>query len=563
MNFRIVLVLLMVLPLQAHALEGTYKVGDKLLGVDDRERIRMNEEANKSGLYKDKLPTTPAEQTPAGNQGSGAQSAPQNTSNQQVDNSGGGTTPQQQAAPEYYNNADGVTKTHIESGEIVLRDDGGGPRTSSNPQPPQQDASAAPQQREPSAQQMEGQNTEAATPEVAAEAPAASDKTNVDVKQADGEVKKEAAARDGSAHNQIMQATTSLMGLPARAASVGLHFPGEAKLKSVQAAYKKAYESCGVDKPRATFFCMEETNPNIQSTLQTVNMIMAGASAIAVKDACSNMAKALQVAQTGLTAYTTACTILKVKCESSCGSSLKALQGIQEAVSGAATCEFVTTVDQQLSCQAYQKEYVGLVKQTMMGLKKEMGIESQGSTAQYNKTCAVDYMKSLASAGLGIMQIVNSAKQANQCEDKSSGTSTAGSSSAAGSATAATTTSAATSTQATGTAEDLAAARGISTTPTSSLQTIEAVQATDPKMTKGPQVTAPSEPVKTKEQLEAENPYRAYLPGGSKAMKTARDPAAEEFALWRKEVTPANGKTNFTKMQENFTSQRKTLFDAD
>jgi hypothetical protein len=131
-----------------------------------------------------------------------------------------------------------------------------------------------------------------------------------------------------------------------------------------------------------------------------------------VVDACSKMNKAMNIVQTGLTAYSAACGTTKVMCDSACG---KASQILVEIRTAAKAIKPLPTPASGVTCAAnftgdFFKKVEGILSQ-----ETETGDEKAVATKK--KTCS-GYAASLASAGVGIVQAITSAKQAHACDQK-------------------------------------------------------------------------------------------------------------------------------------------------
>ncbi len=381
-----------------------------------------------------------------------------------------------------------------------------------------------------------------------------------DAKTAEGKM-----VRNDGPHGQIVNAVTAINTLVGTStADAKLVVPGLPALMKAKVEYTTSRESCLSSQAQAEFVCQEETSPQLQSTLQNVNMIAGALNTIAVKDACGTMAKAMRVAQLGITGYTVACGALKFRCDAACGASKKALAEIEASVVKPAGCTSTSTTG-QATCVTLMTKYKGLVGSLHQGVSAEMQVATPGTIGKNVKACSQEYGRLLLSAGIGILSTVNSFSQANNCSKNSDGSSPGSQAAAPVAATAAIK-----ATSGTSPITRPAIADGNSTASTSSLELSSTSPNISPVMTGGPAAVDPSlnkkataAPVvqKTREELEKEDPYRAYLPGGSKAASQAEDPKVSGMAQWRQEVTGANGPTNFNKMQDSYRSQKSTLLE--
>lgn len=213
-------------------------------------------------------------------------------------------------------------------------------------------------------------------------------------------------------------------------------FPNVNQIKNFVEAvtyYERFHGSCVKTQSSASWFCREETSPQLQSSLQNINMVMSMAKQALVNDACSNFAKAMNLAQTGLTLYTSACSTARVACESACTTVNTNLKRIADAnMATAFKCEVSPAVSADpnlgpaaaIACSQFTKMVIGEAKHVAALVGKETDL-AQGNTqsiAAKSKACDYEYPKMLTSAGLGIIASIQGMKQGQACDEQTDGT---------------------------------------------------------------------------------------------------------------------------------------------
>ncbi|WP_413612333.1 hypothetical protein [Bdellovibrio sp. HCB-110] len=345
------------------------------------------------------------------------------------------------------------------------------------------------------------------------------------------------AVPNENAHQQI---TTGVSKMASLLASPGVRviMPGLKLVKAGHSKYLAARQSCLKSQLAASALCREETSPAMQSTLQNINLLLVGAQAIAVKDACSKMSKAMNIAKVGLTAYTVACGASKKICESHCRNAQEALGEIQKGLASSVSCvPLVLGGD----CATPLSSYKAVGTQIHRGISEEMSQSLKTVTVGKNiKTCDQEYGKLLLSAGLGIVSIIKTYKDSRKCENDTDGFAVSSSSQP---------------TQNTVTRKK--AEQPKQTLPLPSSRGMQSVSSE--KSSVASRNVAVAKPVQvSREEQEKNNPYRAYLPGGSKAVRERKPTGLEE---WRREVTSAHGETNFNKLKSAYNMQRSRLIE--
>ncbi|QDK39441.1 hypothetical protein [Bdellovibrio sp. NC01] len=197
------------------------------------------------------------------------------------------------------------------------------------------------------------------------------------------------------------------------------------KLSSAASYYGNLHGTCVKTQATAKWLCREETSPDLQNTLNKINPLMALFNTVAVKDACDTFGKVMTMAQAGLTAYTAACSAARASCESSCSTvfnNIKQINDLASKMTGA--CEDI----QAGACSNYKNTFTTNIKTIVQVASKETNEKEATlpkSIASKNKACTYTYGDMLVSAGTGILSVVRSLNQAQQCGDETNGSSTA------------------------------------------------------------------------------------------------------------------------------------------
>jgi hypothetical protein len=210
---------------------------------------------------------------------------------------------------------------------------------------------------------------------------------------------------------------TQVLAVPATAG-----IPNQAQIQTAFEKYDSKYDSCLSSQAAASKVCLEETSPKLQETLNAVNVIISGLSSVAVQDACSTIGKALDVAKMGLTMYTATCGALRGTCEMLCSSSAGGLTELKAATDAATpSCMPDVVMDPTAAtrCSALIGQFAGLKADLLAAIAPEAVPENKKSIAGKSKLCTYSYADLILSAGAGILSIINSAKQANQCQKDS------------------------------------------------------------------------------------------------------------------------------------------------
>lgn len=203
--------------------------------------------------------------------------------------------------------------------------------------------------------------------------------------------------------------------------------------------YNESSRKCYSVQQKAKFICREETNPNLKSNIATINSILSVANSTSVVDKCSTIGKVMDIAQKGLTAYTTACSALQAGCAMSCKTAYSSLSKIltqkEKWMTEIDVAHFddSTKIEELMAASSsnpaavkmYQGELIRANKTrenihiSLNRLEKQTAIDFQktnGTTTYRMEKCDKDYPALLASAGLGIFSTIKTAGQANNCK---------------------------------------------------------------------------------------------------------------------------------------------------
>lgn len=307
--------------------------------------------------------------------------------------------------------------------------------------------------------------------------------------------------------------------------------PGMAQMESGEKAYSAGHTACVEGQASASTWCREETSPKLQTTLIMINAAAAAINTVAVKDVCSTTSKIMSMAQLGITAYTLSCGAMKKKCDISCGKVAKGLATLKSGLAMGATC---TPANPMLpsGCPLLLSQFKAQASQLEAVLQKEATTADNLAIAGKVRLCGAAYTQLLASAGLSILSLAKSYQEAKNCEDNTDGS--------GGQTVAA---------QPSGTVGGSASANTpeTSTSPPSSGETAPPEEIVRSEK--------PANPVSFQRRItevDAEkvetSPYAAYLPGREK--DPHRGIAGE--SAWRKEVTGAGGRSNWSKLKERY-----------
>lgn len=181
--------------------------------------------------------------------------------------------------------------------------------------------------------------------------------------------------------------------------------------------YNRLQGLCGEVQAKASWFCAEKTAPNLQDILNTLNSAGSAVNMSGILDNCSALGKTASLVNNALTAYTAACSAARGTCTATCGSVKKSLTAL------AATPDLVCIPQgtDPNACMNVEKA-IKTLSETIDNVESlELKNEGQISIAGKSKACNYDYGNMISSATMGMIQMVNSMKQAQQCKDQADG----------------------------------------------------------------------------------------------------------------------------------------------
>lgn len=231
---------------------------------------------------------------------------------------------------------------------------------------------------------------------------------------------------------EFKTASTNLLNAAEQAFKDGATVSSIADIRDADSAasyYANLHSTCVKTQGTASWLCREETSPQLQSTLNQVNTVASLISGVAITDACSNLAKMARLATGGLTAYTAACSSARAACEGACATVKNNLDRVKE-LGAKITSVCIPPVDPvkgpaaQKSCSALATAHQNYMSQYNSVILEDSKIANTASIALRDKACTYEYTSMIASAGAGIVSLVNSFKQGKQCEEESDGTGT-------------------------------------------------------------------------------------------------------------------------------------------
>lgn len=354
-------------------------------------------------------------------------------------------------------------------------------------------------------------------------------------------------------------------------------------MQSSAAEYEATRVACYGAQTTASTMCMEQTNPNIISTVAKVNLAVAGLNSLAVNDACKGMSKIMTMAQAGMTGFLAVCGAMRLKCNMACGTTSAALSKLSGATGGSAFCKPFPGPQAAIgaaTCAKVLASYTGAITKIKAALTLEANAADPTVRPVAAKVaiCTKGYGLMLASGAVSLISIVKSMKESSKCEDDSDG---GGSSGTASTAAAATTTAAAATTgssSTTGTAtsntstpensSNLIVAPAATATPAADTATNSQVRTASANanqaagargsLTSGSSLSTSgaSAELASSSVSQKASEYQAYMPGGVK--DPSRNIAGQ--SAYEKEVTAAGGKSNWSKTRDAYRNL-KTLED--
>ncbi|WII72698.1 hypothetical protein QJS83_02290 [Bdellovibrio sp. 22V] len=197
------------------------------------------------------------------------------------------------------------------------------------------------------------------------------------------------------------------------------------KINAAYEQYTGWRKSCLSNHSRAATACLESWSPDLAGTASNINILLSTLGGMAVKDTCNNFSKAMDLAKAGLTAYTSACGLMKAGCGFSCVKSRSGLEDMEKyatMASKSAQCAPTNATDGGAACNTNKQAYLSRLQAMLQYTKQEQNKADKRSISGKTSLCTGKYAQLAASAATGIMGLINSAKQGEKCEEESNGT---------------------------------------------------------------------------------------------------------------------------------------------
>lgn len=207
-----------------------------------------------------------------------------------------------------------------------------------------------------------------------------------------------------------------------------------AKMKSGVQLFNENYDNCKTREDKANRFCLESRSPDIKNFIAITQVLTAGLSGM--MDACSKFGKVMDMGNKALTAYQGLCSTWRGVCNAACGDAVKGVKMIEQskrtlvsAVTKAAQAEAakMPATPQSAACGQIAATYAQEVESTSEPITRELKADAADyrPVAQKFETCK-SYARELASAGVGLIGMLNSFGQANKCEKDTQDSTVAG-----------------------------------------------------------------------------------------------------------------------------------------
>lgn len=200
---------------------------------------------------------------------------------------------------------------------------------------------------------------------------------------------------------------------------------GAEKLPELISTYQSSQQLCKDKQFNAETFCLEHLSPDITKGAAAINTILSGLTT-STSNNCSKIGSAMDLAKGAFSAFGLNCGAQKLMCDSACGKAKTALTQIQSIAEKAEVnpnnpvC--MSGEYELMSCLQSFKNTVDPIKVSLKNaVKQELIVSDKRSVAGKVKTCA-GYIVPLASSALGIVSMIQKAKEANKCQDDTAAT---------------------------------------------------------------------------------------------------------------------------------------------
>lgn len=182
--------------------------------------------------------------------------------------------------------------------------------------------------------------------------------------------------------------------------------------ESIKVAHKtftNKWGSCVKVQSRAAFACLENLSPAISGAAGPIGLLFAaGSGASSANGSCDTVGKIMQIANSALTVYNTACSAAKASCAISCNGAVAALGTINKLNE-----ENKCLLDNDPACLG---SFVTAKENLSQALKKELNTQNTLSMAGKKKLCDGKYVELGISALGGIAAVVMAMGQADECK---------------------------------------------------------------------------------------------------------------------------------------------------
>lgn len=217
-----------------------------------------------------------------------------------------------------------------------------------------------------------------------------------------------------------------MAGSPAR-------LPGAEEIIALQKEYQSSWDKCQSFQSAAATVCIADNSLPLADGITLINGLLSAGGAASIYDKCTTFGKAMDIGQKALAAYTAACTMARQPCVMFCGNVKGALTKLKAAIakvpaSGMCLNKGVyptptgnpATAALDADCiQSYSRFTAGRsgVNNAIQSELDEGNIKASGG--KFSR-CDRKYWQNVASAGVGILQLANSLKQGQECQEESS-----------------------------------------------------------------------------------------------------------------------------------------------
>lgn len=198
-----------------------------------------------------------------------------------------------------------------------------------------------------------------------------------------------------------------------------VNLPVQAKLMAAHVDYLASQKSCVSSHSTAAKACLESYSPNIAASMGAINTVMSALGVLGANNSCSEFSKLMNIANMGLTAYTTACTTTKGLCTSACS---KAATSVATITQLAATAACSGGGIDLIHCNTQLAAYKAAIGTAAVDEAKVT--PDNLSVASKNKVCGVNFSTMVTSAGAGIASLLRNAQTGNKCNQQTAATAT-------------------------------------------------------------------------------------------------------------------------------------------